>query len=104
MRLTSMLGLVGSCEGGVRPGAAASEERTASLTWDPVRAADFSATIGAVDVADPRWPPRLSDSGKLAVVEGPPSYVALIRQTLDALKRRVQAGPATVVVFRGNAG
>ena len=99
-----MFGLDWYCEGGVLHVSSASEESTAILTLDPVSAVDFLATIGAVDVADPRWPPRLSNSGKLAVVEGPPSYVALIRQTLDALKRRVQAGPATVVVFRGNAG
>lgn len=43
--------------------------------------------LDALGIADPRFPVRSTPNGGVVSVSGPPSYVALVRQTLTAMAR-----------------
>ena len=68
----------------------------------------LDSALRGLGVHDARWPIRASDpSLGLAMVSGPPRYVALVEQTLAVLARRPrpdgspQTEPARIRVFRG---
>lgn len=67
----------------------------------------LSAALGSLGIVDERWPIRIASGGLgLAILAGPPRYVALIEQTLAALARRetpaAAVAPAgTIRIFRG---
>ncbi|MGF1560812.1 MAG: hypothetical protein ACFB3T_01385 [Geminicoccaceae bacterium] len=59
-----------------------------------------------LDVLDPRFPLRAGDEGELALISGPPYYLALVERVLDGLRQPVRAddsaSPAqSVRVIRG---
>ncbi|WP_458097130.1 hypothetical protein [Roseomonas sp. WA12] len=68
----------------------------------------LDSALRGLGVHDARWPIRSSDPALgLAMVSGPPRYVALVEQTLAVLARRPrpdgspQTEPARIRVFRG---
>lgn len=67
----------------------------------------LGAALGSLGIVDERWPIRIASGGLgLAILAGPPRYVALIEQTLAALARRetpaATVAPAgTIRIFRG---
>jgi hypothetical protein len=103
-RLGSVYGFDWYCDGMTVHVSSASEARTAILPLGPVDAVTFQQTLTAFDIADTRWPVRFSEAGDMALVDGPPSYVALVERTLDVLDRREKNVPVAVTVFRGAAG
>ncbi len=64
---------------------------------------EFTRTLDALRVANPRWPIRLSPTRDVAMVDGPPHYVEIVEETLEALARRARAVAENVHVFRGAA-
>lgn len=90
---------------------AAAEARSLLLDLNQVAPAALEAALRQLGVLDARWPLRAANGGtNLALVSGPPRYVALVEQTLAALVRRPrqpdgsaqpQTAPVNIRIFRG---
>ena len=85
-------------DGGVLFITEASEAQARMLILGSVAFTDLEAELGSLGILDDRYPLRHSAESNLALVSGPPRYVALIEETLTALSDQVSA---EVVVFRG---
>ena len=79
----------------------ASEAQARMLVLGSVAFSDLSSELARLGVLDDRYPLRHSSESNLALVSGPPRYVALIEETLTVLSQQVSAD---VVVFRGRRG
>lgn len=79
-----------------------SEAVTRVLPLGPVPLPGLAQVLDELGISDPRWPLRASSGAGLVFAGGPPRYVALIEQALDALRQRSRPSPEPRV-FRGSA-
>ena len=79
----------------------ASEAQARMLVLGSVAFPDLESELASLGLLDDRYPLRHSSDSNLALVSGPPRYVALIEETLTALSRQASG---EVVVFRGRRG
>ena len=86
-------------EGGTLYVTAKSEARTGMLALGPVDFAGFKSELTRLGLFDSRYPLRFSAESNLALVSGPPRYVAMVEETLVAMGGREVA--ADVIVLRG---
>ncbi len=101
--LAALYGFDWYCDGHTLYVSSFSEAATKVLPLGAVNDAELLRTLDQLGIADSRWPIRIADSHDVIIVNGPPSYVLLVDQTLAALAQRQKSGTATVSVFRGSA-
>lgn len=63
-----------------------------------IRPESIERSLRSLDLADPRYPLRVSQQQNVAIVAGPPRYVALVETAIDALRPRPKRA---VEVIRG---
>jgi type III secretion protein C len=102
-RLAAIYGFDWYCDGDAVYVSAPGEFTSRMLPLGAVDADRFTTTLASLGISDDRWKPRLAADDRIVLVDGPPRYVALVQQTLDALSRRDHDAPQTVHVFRGTA-
>jgi len=73
------------------------------ITLAPVRFEDLSDRLDKLGIADRRFPLNTTQKGDAVLVSGPPRYLALVRQTYEALVRSAPRPNGDAVrVFRGS--
>jgi type III secretion protein C len=77
------------------------QAQTKVLPLGAVPPDDLLQTLAAFGIADQRWPVRISRSGDMAYVSGPPRLVGMTENVLSALAQRAASATADVRVFRG---
>lgn len=81
-----------------------SDVEEARLQMLPLRGmgfAELQAALEHLDIADPRYPLKLEQGGKVVLVAGPPAYVDLVQDIVDAFAMRAE--PAEVIVIHGRS-
>lgn len=63
-----------------------------------IRPESIEQSLRSLELADPRYPLRVSQQQNVAIVAGPPRYVALVENAIDALRPRPKRA---VEVIRG---
>jgi len=63
------------------------EVKTVLIDIGRVPSKQLTTRLTALGIADERFPVRTTPNGGVVSVSGPPSYVALVRQTLTAMAR-----------------
>lgn len=108
-RLAAIYGLDWFTDGSTLHVSAVGEAVSRLVDLGGVPPAQLDSALRTLGVLDQRWPIRGSDpSLGMAMVSGPPRYVALVEQTLSVLARRPrpdgtpQTEPARIRVFRGS--
>jgi type II secretory pathway component GspD/PulD (secretin) len=89
---------------------AASEVDSVVVNVAPLRLQDLADRLDKLGIADLRYPLTANQKGDVVRVSGPPRYLALVKQTYDAMKSAIprptpQSGVSdepTVRVFRGS--
>ncbi|MCJ2013124.1 nodulation protein NolW [Methylobacterium sp. J-076] len=71
----------------------ARETRTQLLVLGQVRYEALTGALDSLRISDPRFPVRPTPGKGVAMVSGPPRYVALVEQTLAGLAAEEQARP-----------
>lgn len=71
------------------------------LPLGPIRFEELQASLASLKLDDPRFPPRPLASANVALVSGPPRYVALVKETMQALQ---QAYQFQTTIVRGRTG
>jgi type II secretory pathway component GspD/PulD (secretin) len=90
---------------------AASEVDSLMISLGPLRLQELSDRLEKLGIADPRYPLNATQKADMVLVSGPPRYLALVRQTYEAMKQTMI--PRTVMengvgdeprvrVFRGS--
>jgi type III secretion protein C len=110
--LCESYGLVWYFDGAVLHVNAKSELKTELISIGRLPPGEVTAKLGKLGIADPRFPVRSTPDAGIVSVSGPPPFIALVRQTLNAMARA--AAPPTahednhgdevrVRVFRGSS-
>ena len=99
-RLGTVYGFQWICENNTLYVSANSELTTKILQISAIDPATFTQALQDFHLVDDRWPVRIAADSGLAMIEGPPPYVAMIDQVLIALEKRP---PVEVHVFHGPA-
>lgn len=60
------------------------------LPLGAIRFEELQASLASLKLDDPRFPPRPLASANVALVSGPPRYVALVKETMQALQQAYQ--------------
>jgi type II secretory pathway component GspD/PulD (secretin) len=71
------------------------------LPLGAIRFEELQASLASLQLDDPRFPPRPLASANVALVSGPPRYVALVKETMQALQ---QAFQFQTTIVRGRTG
>jgi type II secretory pathway component GspD/PulD (secretin) len=71
------------------------------LPLGPIRFEELQASLASLKLDDPRFPPRPLASANVTLVSGPPRYVALVKETMQALQ---QAYQFQTTIVRGRTG
>lgn len=71
------------------------------LPLGTIRFEELQASLASLKLDDPRFPPRPLASANVALVSGPPRYVALVKETMQALQ---QAYQFQTTIVRGRTG
>jgi len=71
------------------------------LPLGPIRFEELQASLASLKLDDPRFPLRPLASANVALVSGPPRYVALVKETMQALQ---QAYQFQTTIVRGRTG
>lgn len=71
------------------------------LPLGAIRFEELQASLASLQLDDPRFPPRPLASANVALVSGPPRYVALVKETMQALQ---QAYQFQTTIVRGRTG
>jgi|GEM_PF-2984677 len=71
------------------------------LPLGTIRFEELQASLASLQLDDPRFPPRPLASANVALVSGPPRYVALVKETMQALQ---QAYQFQTTIVRGRTG
>lgn len=77
------------------------EAMSEMLPLGPIRFEELQASLASLKLDDPRFPPRPLASANVALVSGPPRYVALVKETMQALQ---QAYQFQTTIVRGRTG
>lgn len=77
------------------------EAASEMLPLGPIRFEELQASLASLKLDDPRFPPRPLASANVALVSGPPRYVALVKETMQALQ---QAYQFQTTIVRGRTG
>jgi type II secretory pathway component GspD/PulD (secretin) len=103
--LATLYGLNWYYDGGTLYVTRASEQSSRLLQLGPVPLATLTDALDQLGVSDPRWPVRGATDGGLAIVSGPPRYVALVSETLSSLidhaKPKPDEAASQVRIFHG---
>ena len=102
-RLASLYGFDWYCDGETLYVSANHEFDSRMLRLDGVSEAEFVAALDKLGIEDARWPLRTTPDANIAIAEGPPRYLALVQQTLDALLQEQHEVAQATHVFRGSA-
>jgi type II secretory pathway component GspD/PulD (secretin) len=90
---------------------AASEIDSLMITLGPLRLQELSDRLDKLRIADTRYPLNTTQKADVILVSGPPRYLALVRQTYEAMKQAMIPRTVTengvgdeprVRVFRGS--
>ena len=90
---------------------AASEVDSLMISLGPLRLQELSDRLEKLGISDPRYPLNATQKADVILVSGPPRYLALVRQTYEAMKqamipRKVMENGVgdepSVRVFRGS--
>lgn len=98
-RLAAIYNLEWYYDGSVLFITSAKENRTQVLVLNPVGFDAFAAALDALRISDPRFPLHATPGKGVALVSGPPRYVALVEQALGGLVAEAQANPAPTPVI-----
>jgi type II secretory pathway component GspD/PulD (secretin) len=71
------------------------------LPLGPIRFEELQVSLASLKLDDPRFAPRPLASANVALVSGPPRYVALVKETMQALQ---QAYQFQTTIVRGRTG
>jgi type III secretion protein C len=79
------------------------EVKTELIDIGRVPSKQLTTRLTALGIADPRFPVRSTPNGGVVSVSGPPSYIAMVRQTLTAMARvtSVPEDVRHVTIWRG---
>jgi type III secretion protein C len=79
------------------------EVKTELIDIGRVPSKQLTTRLTALGIADPRFPVRSTPNGGVVSVSGPPSFIALVRQTLTAMARvaSVPENARQVTIWRG---
>lgn len=86
-QLCASYGLVWYFDGSTLHVNTKSEVKTEVIDIGRLPSKPLTARLTALGIADPRFPVRSTPHGGVVSVSGPPSYIALVRQTLTAMAR-----------------
>lgn len=101
-RLSQIYGLEWFYDGGTLWVTAAAEDQSKLLRLGPVEFGQLSDAMGSMGISDTRWPLRASTDAGLVMVNGPPRYVTMTEQMLQALQQRAQPSQTQgMTIFRG---
>ncbi len=100
-RLASLYGFDWYFDGQTLFATGTQEAQARVLPLGAVPSADLLQTLSSFGIADRRWPVRVSETGDMAYVSGPPRFVAMTENIAQALAQRAHASVADVRVFRG---
>jgi type II secretory pathway component GspD/PulD (secretin) len=89
---------------------AASEIDSLMISLGPLRLQELSDRLEKLGIADPRYPLNATQKADVILVSGPPRYLALVRQTYEAMKQAIPrkvmengvGDEPSVRVFRGS--
>jgi len=84
-KLCESYGLVWYFDGTTLHVNANTEVKTVLIKMDGRSPDQLTVRLDALGIADPRFPVRGTPAGDIVSVSGPPSFVALVRQTLTAM-------------------
>lgn len=84
-RLAAIYNLEWYYDGGVLFITSAKENRTQLLVLNPIGFDAFASALDALRITDSRFPLRTTPGKNVAMVSGPPRFVALVEQTLAGL-------------------
>ena len=103
--ICSRYGLVWHFDGIVMNVATEAEIHTETVPVDAAAVAGAQDRLSRLGVLDPRFPVTISRQDEAVSVSGPPSYIALVKQTLGQAaapqQKQQSAKVASVRVFRG---
>jgi type II secretory pathway component GspD/PulD (secretin) len=111
-RVCDSYGLVWYFDGAVLHISAESEVRTEVLDTGPLKFVSILRKLDALGLSDPRYTLRATRDAGVLSVSGPPSYRALVKQTIEAMGKSVappvvqevpNGDEVKVRVFRGNS-
>jgi type III secretion protein C len=77
------------------------EAASEMLPLGPIRFEELQASLASLRLDDPRFPLRPLASANVALINGPPRYVALVKETMQALQ---QAYQFQTTIVRGRTG
>jgi type III secretion protein C len=102
-KLCESYGLVWYFDGSTLHVNTKTEVKTELIDIGRVPSKQLTTRLTALGVADPRFPVRSTPNGGVVSVSGPPSYIALVRQTLTAMARVASVPENTrhVTIWRG---
>ena len=110
-RICENQGLVWYFDGSKLYISAASEIDSLMITLGPLRLQELSDRLDKLHIADSRYPLNTTQKADVILVSGPPRYLALVRQTYEAMKQAMIPRTVTengvgdeprVRVFRGS--
>ena len=110
-RICENQGLVWYFDGTKLYVSAASEIDSLMIPLGPLRLQELSDRLEKLRIADSRYPLNTTQKGDVILVSGPPRYLALVRQTYEAMKQAIIPRTVTensvgdeprVRVFRGS--
>jgi type II secretory pathway component GspD/PulD (secretin) len=110
-RICENQGLVWYYDGSKLYISAASEIDSLMITLGPLRLQELSDRLDKLHIADSRYPLNTTQKADVILVSGPPRYLALVRQTYEAMKQAMIPRTVTengvgdeprVRVFRGS--
>jgi type III secretion protein C len=90
-KLCESYGLVWYFDGATLHINAKTEVKTELIDIGRLPSKQLTTRLNALGIADPRFPVRTTPNGGVVSVSGPPSYIALVRQTLTAMARASSA-------------
>jgi type III secretion protein C len=73
------------------------------VSFAPASGKDVLTALNALGISDPRWPVRISETGSVALVNGPPRFVALVEETASNVAAHAGTSHMDIHVFRGAA-
>lgn len=92
-QLCESYGLVWYFDGSTLHINAKTEVKTELINIGGLPSDQLTARLSALGIADSRFPVRSTPDGGVVSVSGPPSYIALVRQTLTALATSITSAP-----------